>query len=1531
MRKIFTIIICLTLFSSSVKGAIASFKEDSLYRSKKTFSIAKEEHAVVRKFTNLSVSDFSSDNDPILLKTTSDDDSVNYYRAKAEAYHQQVSSQNAYVSSLNELLTLELPVGIASSNEDPNYAIIITQVKVNTQGAFVEAYLLLTIPNANNTKIAFRGKNIRFSAEGGLAGEGRLELVGDYNIPLGDKTMAWLLGKGNTFVEFDCNGFKGMGVEAEIQFSRDLIIPEKPNGDMETDLNERVKTKFAVQGQSWTDLMVGITLPPFQVNGLKGFGFSVTEAYLDWSDLANPPQLAFPTGYTSPFLQAGNPNLWQGIYIKRLDIRLPKSLKQESDSAKRTVIGVESMLLDDQGFTGIAFVEGQIIGLGDMEGWRYTLNKVALGFVANQVTGFELAGTLSVPLIKQRDGSPTSFVYKAHRGVNGDYLFAVQVANSLRMPLLIADLNLTAGSSVTVREKNDRFYPTLLLNGSLEIKGTESGPKAELFGIHFEGMRISTEHPKFDITALGFGREGQQQKVSKFPVSITGIMVRKEENRFGIGFDLNVNIAGSAEAAEISGSAGLIVWAKNEVQEITGAEGEPIGTEDVWQYDKVELTAIGIDFSKPDVIEIKGQVRFFEDDPMYGDGFTGQINGTFGELESGFQVYALFGRTETYRYWFADALVELGGAAVPLVPGVVNATAFGGGYYHRMQQSDQPLTTLIGVTPSGIRYVPHQQSRGVRALMKFATSTPELMNGIVTLEIAMNSNGGINTVTLAGNANFLGLQELAEGKMKELAGDAAGGNIASKLAGMLAGQVCGSMHLQFDNVNDVFHGTMQVIVNVAGGVVRGVSSGNRAGWAVIHFEQNDWQILIGTPDQPLGTNFAGIFQSRSYFMAGKNVPGSPPPPTQVSELLGNVNLDYMRNMNDLESGTGLAFGMGFTVDTGDLRFLMFYGRFAAGVGVDMMLKDYGVNYHCAGSSEPMGINGWFANGQAYAFVAGKIGVRVNLKFYKGDYDILSIGAAAVMQTKGPNPFWMKGIVGGNYNILGGLVKGNCRFEVTVGQECIPVGEQDLLADVNMIAELSPANGSNKVDVFNTPQVAFNIPVGQVFEITDIENIKHFYKAVLDEFTVKNETVLLTGALVWNEAKDVVVFDGHEILPGESKITVSVKLSFQERINGIWGLARFDNETVEEAASIIFETDKAPDYIPEHNVSYSYPIKGQLNFYPQEYNKGFIQLRNGQAYLFERNADWIQKVRMTTDNGFAETDLTYNNQASRIDFNIPSGFDRGKIYKFEILNIPRQNGLLDANVRLINTELNNDTGSADTLTTKTLEGEVAQLELKTIFTSHFRTSKYRTFGEKMASISLRPAVRNSITSNVFNLSSYLIGDEAWDAAELNGLNGNAPFIQMEAVVQNNAWYHNIVYPLLYQDYPIASAMQLLRDTTTLGFPPTRYNYFIHAQALSSLPEGVNSFAMPSFTTDYVVFGMNAPVHLDFIDLQQKAVNYITDNPSRYTPRLQSIIMGRTPCIRYGPYRLKLKYVIPNINRKTSEYQWEFFNKITDNQN
>src|SRR5687768_18167495 len=47
--------------------------------------------------------------------------------------------------------------------------------------------------------------------------------------------------------------------------------------------------------------------------------------------------------------------------------------------------------------------------------------------------------------------------------------------------------------------------------------------------IQFEGLRISSEQPKFDIQALGFGKEtGEPQSMSKYPLVINNIMLRKD-------------------------------------------------------------------------------------------------------------------------------------------------------------------------------------------------------------------------------------------------------------------------------------------------------------------------------------------------------------------------------------------------------------------------------------------------------------------------------------------------------------------------------------------------------------------------------------------------------------------------------------------------------------------------------------------------------------------------------------------------------------------------------------------------------------------------------------------------------------------------------------------------------------------------------------------------------------------------------------------------------------------------------------------
>lgn len=1466
--------------------------------------------------------------DPIIV-TNVVADSVQEKRNHAHSLLDKVLSGQRFLESLDAMSEIELPVGIVKSGGAIDYSILIDRINFTPQGATMEVYVSLELPQSGD-RIAFNGK-IPLSREGGIAGIARVSLVGDHHLKLSPSILLTIMGTDRTYVEFDCNGFKGISLEAEVTFSRDLIVPEDEKGNrIEND--QRVKVKFITYAQSLNDLLVGITIPPFQVNSLKDFGFEVTKAFLDFSDLANPPGLVFPRGYNSPFLQAGSPNLWQGFSLQQLTVRLPASFASRNNN-QRVTIGVENMIIDDLGFTGEVFAEN-LIEAGDMNGWSYTLDRIELGLVANQITGFQLAGDLSVPVIKNKEGKPSQFGYLAQRGADGNYIFAVSVGNDLKMPLWAADVKLFTGSSVTIAQRDNTFYPKASLNGEMTINILDKGPKTKFNSIRFERMVISSEAPHFTPGSFGFGREGENSTVSKYPVVFSNISVKSEADRVGLGFDLTINIGGKPEEEGFGGTASLIVWGKQKNEPVLDGEGQVIGSaKENWQFDKIDLSGVKINIEKKNAYKLEGSIAFYSADPVYGDGFSGKLKGSISSF-GGIEAMSLFGQTESFRYWYADALVSLKTPGVPLIPGALFATGFGGGFYYKMKQTDKYPGSSYGETKSGIYYVPDENTLGIKAIMNVGTARPEAMNGDVGLEVIMNRHGGINSVTLTGNANFMSLAAMGEGKMKELAKAGAAGKLSEKLAGLMKGQLFGNMKLHFDNVNDVFHGNLEIYVNVAGGIVRGVGPGNKAGWAVLHFEKTDWYVLIGTPNEPIGLEVAKIFQAKSYFMLGKNLPGSPPPPTQVTEILGNINLDYMRDMNALQSGTGFAFGLHFIVDTGDLRFLMFYGRFAAGTGVDFMLKDYGTEVHCEGSSGPVGINGWYANGQAYAFVMGKIGIKVNLRFYKGSFDILSIGAAAVLQAKGPNPFWMKGVVGGYYRILGGMVKGQCRFEVTVGKDCRIMGEQNLLEDMKMIAEMSPSSGSKNVDVFNTPQIAFNIPVGEVFEIRDMEGQTHHFRAMLDEFVVVNDAQPIQGQLQWNNERDVVVFDGHDILPGEKTIEAKARLTFEELKNGVWSKVTYQGKIVEEIEKISFSTGKAPDYIPEKNVSYSYPMIGQLNFLPRESTQGYIQLRDGQPYLFKPGSEWIQKVRVTDESSsqYLEADFTYTEQTRRISFTMPQGFQNAKTYRFEIVNIPRHTKVLDANVQKIETEIqtSEEAGTA-TLTTKEIEGERESREIKSIYTSVFRTSKYNTFREKMNAITLGQTFINQTGTSIFLPEAKLDGDERFDKADAEGVSEARPLIQMEAILQGNRWYESFVFPLVYEGYPLLGWIKVTQraNPQILGLPPVRDVHFGNIDNSTTIMTEVNSLIQPvSFTYEKVVYNLPTSVYMDFKDIQRQAVNYVVNNPGSTTPRLQKLVTQTAPLLKSGTYKIRVSYLLPGSDTPSSTYEWELYNRLSD---
>ena len=118
--------------------------------------------------------------------------------------------------------------------------------------------------------------------------------------------------------------------------------------------------------------------------------------------------------------------------------------------------------------------------------------------------------------------------------------------------------------------------------------------------------------------------------------------------------------------------------------------------------------------------------------------------------------------------------------------------------------------------------------------------------------------------------------------------------------------------MNYDFNNNIFHANLDVNINGAGGVIRGVGPNGKAGWAVLHIAPTEWYLHIGNPTDMIGlkVGFGKFYlEAKSYFMVGNRIPGSPPPPAEVANILGiSLNeADYMKNLNALGEGKGFCF------------------------------------------------------------------------------------------------------------------------------------------------------------------------------------------------------------------------------------------------------------------------------------------------------------------------------------------------------------------------------------------------------------------------------------------------------------------------------------------------------------------------------------------------------------------------------------------------------------------------------------------------
>jgi hypothetical protein len=1470
--------------------------------------------------------------------------------AKAKNLFAQLDAANAFVDKLANINNLMIPVGIKQYLGNGSITIAITGCEIELQ--YLQLDVFARVETRGDTLI-FGAKGIKMSHSGDLIGDAQLVLLKDKEINIGGGNVI-LRFKGSfdmssgemsslTYVTIDCNGFKGLGITAEVELSQKLCSPVTADGKPNPDPAARVIGKINTQVSGFDDILASVTFPRFEIKGLSGFVWNLENAVFDFSDLRNDNTVKFPSDY-SQYLIPGNLALWNGVYVKELSITLPPQFEKDKTTtadtaaayANRVSFAANNMIIDENGVTGTFSAENILsINEGSASGWEFSVDHFHLKFMASTLEEANFRGVVGIPISEK-----TRLGYDGLITADDKYILKVSTLDTMTFDVFMSKAQLDPNSYLEFKVDKGKFRPMALLHGRMgvevKLKNTANAkPISKIEGIEFRSLALQTESPYFSVAYLGYKGE---VSLANFPISLSNIELKTSYTQASLGFNMQL--------ALMDGDFG----AKTHL-EIVGELDE--GRLHKWKYKNVILNDIEISATIGGLMNIKGSLSIKSDDPVYGDGFGGSLAVDFtGGPISGVkaEMRGMFGKTD-FRYWFVDGSASIPGNGIPVL-GILNLKGFGGGVSYRMKGTGKTKTGENVISVTGMEYVPDKNySLGIKASAAFTVISDKAVNGEACFELAFNNNGGLNYAGFYGYAKFVGaipgldkFQDKVAAKYQKILDkeakyiDSGGVETLKKLkqydpneAGKLYSEddkigeadIKAAVGIQFNFAESSFHATFDLYVSIAGGLIKGVASGNRAGYAVIHIDPQDKYVYMGTPTDRIGLKFSlgGLLniETGSYLMVGNKIPGSPPPPPQVAAILGvsPESLNYMGDLNALGEGKGFAFGSHLSVNTGDITFLILYAHFEAGLGFDIMLKDYG-DAECKGRSGAIGIDGWYANGQAYAYLSGELGVKVNLWFLKARVPIITADFAALLQAKLPNPASFKAYIAVKAKVLG-IVSVNCRFKLSIGEECelvIPGGSP---IDMIMITDFSPSESSSDISVFTAPQATFAMDIGKAFTVQDDSGEK-MYRIQLKDFILNDGSASnVIGNLKWNTDKDEVSFYSHEILPMQKEITATVRVTFEEWKNNRWSLVYTGGKEAMEIKTIKFTTGNAPEDIPLSNMVYSYPVVAQKYFLKGEQSKGYIQLEFGQNYLFP--PEFESKVCIEDEAGNKlYADFAYNEAQKRIDFTMPET-QYQKPYKFNILSFNKGDGTTATSGTNSQSLMNDEELGDINIETKTAASQSRTDVGKNLLSYDFSSSRYSTFKQKIDNIVKGKAAVIKLDSDVLMFEYETVDMEAFDLAELTGSaqTENKPLIALEAAL-DEYFYTSKIYPLLYEDYPVQGELRVTnRDESVFGTPP--------AKALPLMTTYLNQIENDNFTglaTKRFPYYYNLPqiYKFDFINLQNQVINRYLSNPNNSA--YQRFIHATYPFISAGNYKINLRYTMPGgINGTSSTFEYKNF--------
>lgn len=1026
----------------------------------------------------------------------------------------------------------------------------------------------------------------------------------------------------------------------------------------------------------------------------------------------------------------------------------------------RPVVRVHDFIIDDQGISGT--VEGKdVIQLGDAGLSGWPVSIDKLGISFSK--NRLNGGTLGGQLQIGFLGQ-TPLDYEAAVNMRGGapyYSFALAIAEDRRYECFAGEIILDKNSRIEVRN----FVPVATLHGKVNIKKGV----LNIQGVTFQDLVLSTQQPY--VHSGVFSLSGNSSKMAAFPVSFDRIQLGIAEGKVAIGADVKLNFMNAGDKGFSGATSFLVTDGKVSISDI---------------HLSVAVMAFKMD----------GILTLFDQHPVYGNGFRGYLKFSLPGPVPEAKATAYFGSKEDYRYYHVDAYV---GTNIP-VPPMLNLTGLMGGLSYHMERPGNfdAYAARSKVDQQGglkevdeiFQYIPSKAAGlGFMGGVSLAFVKEMIVNVNASLEVQFGTDGGFRYAQFDGDGYVLHMPVKAPAK-----DDGAPIRITLKM--------------RYDNVNNTFDALAKAYINC-------FIKGN--GESAFHTGPDGWYFYIGRPSGMFNLDIAGLATAKTYFMTGSQVEDLPLLPKEVSDVLG----DYSNMEFPLKSGGGVAFGahfsMGFSFDYG------VYGDFNVGAGADICLRDYG-EARCKGSNEVIGINGWYASGQAYAYLNGEVGMRVKVFGKKRGFPIAKLAAAVLLQAKMPNPGWLKGMVGVKYSVLGGMVKGTASIKVELGSQCELVDAREL--DLAIISDIKPALQSGEVSVFAVPQVAFNVPVRKPFSMLNNFDEVETYRVEVDGISLLYDKTVIGGVTEVSGDGTTAVLNLRDILPPVTTLSATAKVHIERQNGAIW-VPLEDSEL----KTTSFTTGVAPDYIPWENVAYAYPVREQDHFLPKEAPGGYIKLKRGQPYLF---SDQIA-VRVVAEDGQAlQTTFAYDSVMAQLNFTIPSGMMKEIAYN---LNVVKESTAAMDNVMVGARTTISSAGDTTTVTQNILKGNATGAVGKELLSYGFRTSMYNTFLEKMSGVSYARDFFDVGTGYISVIGQRWDMAETFDQFELGGL------VSLKANA-NNSWLQNQIIPLIYSDgmLPLAlplDAVYLANDDYTAG--RARMVYYVSCEANKDYHELLNKTA------------------------------------------------------------------------------------------